>query len=68
MSDAAPKIAMPRQMRAVVPAASGEGLGMALHFTLQAGARLVSQPPAPMERSWPVMGLNVPRFCTFRGP
>jgi hypothetical protein len=38
MSDAAPKIAMPRQMRAVVPAASGEGLGMALHLYSAGGS------------------------------
>ena len=38
MSDEAPKIAMPRQVRAVIPAASGEELGMALHLYCAAGS------------------------------
>ena len=68
MSGEAPKIAMPRLGRAVIPAASG-GIGHGAPPLLCRRERdPVSQPPTPTEPAWAVMGLNVIGFRLFLGP
>ena len=55
-------------MRAVILAASGEGLVMTLHLYCAGGSAIGLSATDAYGMDWPVMGLNAPGFRMFLGP